>query len=282
MAFCSNCGNELQDGAKFCPNCGAAVIGNATANNEAKMDSKSTPEASVQNDKEQNGKQAIGFDKYGKYLGIALLIVAIICCFTDPPLVTIIIALLVIAGSIFGLAKKYRLKGFSILALIIAAICLLAGLGQAKKYGLFSILGNDNKTAVTTENSKINSAESSKEDKSSSGSKTAQFSKTKSEDNNSAKEEQPANSGVDPDLKAFLDSYETFVDEYVDFMKKYSADPSNALSMLGEYSEMMTKYADFAEKVDKYNSKEMSTEDAKYYLEVTTRCSQKMLDIYGN
>jgi hypothetical protein len=26
----------------------------------------------------------------------------------------------------------------------------------------------------------------------------------------------------------------------------------------------------------------MSTEDAKYYLEVTTRCSQKMLDIYSN
>jgi hypothetical protein len=36
-----------------------------------------------------------------------------------------------------------------------------------------------------------------------------------------------------------------------------------------------------AEKIDEYDSKTMSTEDAKYYIEVTSRCSQKMLDIYG-
>ena len=51
--------------------------------------------------------------------------------------------------------------------------------------------------------------------------------------------------------------------------------------MLGEYSEIMTRYAVFAEKIDEYDSKTMSTEDAKYYIEVTSRCSQKMLDIYG-
>ena len=91
---------------------------------------------------------------------------------------------------------------------------------------------------------------------------------------------QTTSGGVDPDLKAFLDSYEEFVDEYVAFMKKYQADPSNAIGMLGEYSEMMQKYADFADKIDKYNSNNLSTEDYKYYIEVTTRCAQKMLEAY--
>ena len=36
-------------------------------------------------------------------------------------------------------------------------------------------------------------------------------------------------------------------------MKKYNADPGNMVSMLGEYSEMMQKYADFADKLDKYD-----------------------------
>ena len=46
--------------------------------------------------------------------------------------------------------------------------------------------------------------------------------------------------------------------------------------MLGEYGEMMQKYADFADKIDKYDSNSMSTEDSKYYIEVTTRCAQKI------
>ena len=36
--------------------------------------------------------------------------------------------------------------------------------------------------------------------------------------------------------------------------------------MLGEYSEIKTRYAVFAEKIDEYDSKTMSTEDAKYYI----------------
>ena len=84
--------------------------------------------------------------------------------------------------------------------------------------------------------------------------------------------------GVDPELKAFLDSYEAYVDEYVDFMKKYMANPTD-LSLLGEYTDMMDKLADFETTLDKYDSNDMSTEDAAYYLEVTTRCTQKMLEV---
>ena len=97
-----------------------------------------------------------------------------------------------------------------------------------------------------------------------------------------AKETKPTQTadGVDPELKAFLDSYEEFMDEYILFMKKYMDDPGNAVTMLGEYASIMEKYGEFAEAVEKYDEKEMSTADAKYYLEVTNRINQKMLDIY--
>ena len=32
MAYCSNCGNRLTEGAKFCPNCGHSVKKKITAN----------------------------------------------------------------------------------------------------------------------------------------------------------------------------------------------------------------------------------------------------------
>ena len=81
-------------------------------------------------------------------------------------------------------------------------------------------------------------------------------------------------------MKAFLDSYEAFVEEYVLFMKKYMADPTNVSSMLKQYTEIMEKYNAFAEVIDKLDSAEMSEADALYYLEVTTRCTEKMLKIY--
>ena len=85
--------------------------------------------------------------------------------------------------------------------------------------------------------------------------------------------------GVDPELKAFLDSYEEFVDEYVKFMKKYMANPLDVGSMLGDYTDMLNTLADFETKLDKYDTNTMSAADAAYYLEVTNRCTQKMLEI---
>lgn len=87
-------------------------------------------------------------------------------------------------------------------------------------------------------------------------------------------------SGVDPDLKAFLDSYEAFVDEYVDFMKSYMEDPTNAISLLSEYTEILERLEDYEEKIDAYDTDEMSEADLNYYLDVTSRCTKKMMSIY--
>lgn len=88
-------------------------------------------------------------------------------------------------------------------------------------------------------------------------------------------------SGVDPELKAALDDYEAFMDKYIAFMKKYESDPGNAISMIGEYTEIVAQYAEYVEKIDAYEKKknEMSTEDWKYYLDVTNRVEKKMIDV---
>ena len=431
MAFCENCGSEIREGAKFCPNCGAAGKQARTV-----MPGDKSGGESVRH-------QPSVLDQYGKFIGIGLLAFAIIDFFSDPAIVTILLSMAIIGGAIFCFSKKFKLKVFTILALICAVICLACGIGQAAKYGLLSIYKGvkksteviektDSKTGATDSddnkglfqldvddsktrdvtygritfslpekyveqsNSKTNEGIFSTSDDNSyfyigciqgsvpgsnfiskevrtlfteqfqgtlenlfrvtnistlnseyeniAGLKCivasysgdlegtniicnmvyindpdvdqtvfgAQFYDAKLEneygndfqdffdsarigsgpstsssgvsgqDSGSDTEQTDTTEsygGVDPELKAFLDSYEAFVDEYVVFMKKYMNDPSNALTMIGEYGEIMQKYEDFAKKVDQYNTDEMSVEDAKYYLEVTNRCTQKMLDI---
>lgn len=85
--------------------------------------------------------------------------------------------------------------------------------------------------------------------------------------------------GVDPQLKAALEEYEAFVDEYVDFMKKYQADPNNAIGMISEYTSMLTRLAEFSEKINGYDTNKMSKADYAYYVEVLSRIEKKMLDV---
>lgn len=91
-----------------------------------------------------------------------------------------------------------------------------------------------------------------------------------------AQESNPPTSGIRPEFKEALDSYEKFFDEYVEFMEKFSAS-DNTLSMLAEYSDFMTKYAETLSAMEALDDGEMSKEEAAYYLEVTTRINQKLL-----
>jgi hypothetical protein len=70
------------------------------------------------------------------------------------------------------------------------------------------------------------------------------------------------------------------MNQYIDFMVKYESS-DNTVSMLLDYTKMLQEYAEFADKLDKYDSNEMSAADAAYYLEVTSRVSAKMLKSLG-
>lgn len=84
--------------------------------------------------------------------------------------------------------------------------------------------------------------------------------------------------GVSKEMKDTMDSYEAFVDEYVAFMKKYE-NSDNAVGMLVDYSSMMAKYAEWADKLDKLEDEDWSVADMAYYEEVTLRCVNKMASV---
>lgn len=91
-------------------------------------------------------------------------------------------------------------------------------------------------------------------------------------------EETPAENGIRPEFKKAMDDYEAFYDEYCAFMKKYMANPTD-LSLLGEYSDMMQKLTEMDEAFAQWESNDMSSEELSYYLEVTSRVSQKLLEV---
>ena len=92
-----------------------------------------------------------------------------------------------------------------------------------------------------------------------------------------ATEEKKDNNTIDPEFKAAMDSYEAFMDEYVAFMKKYKANPSD-LSLLTDYANYMSKYADFVEDFEKWEDEEMNAAETAYYIDVQARVSKKLLE----
>lgn len=85
-------------------------------------------------------------------------------------------------------------------------------------------------------------------------------------------------SGIRPEFKEAMDSYEAFFDEYVSFMERY-AKSDNPLSMFTEYANYMTKYAETMEALDQIDDESLSTEELAYYVEVQNRITQKLLNV---
>ena len=93
-----------------------------------------------------------------------------------------------------------------------------------------------------------------------------------------ATEENKDNGGLGPDFKAAMDSYETFMNEYVEFMKKYSENPSD-LELLADYADYVSKYSKFVEDFEKWENEEMNNAETAYYIDVQARVSKKLLEL---
>ena len=70
------------------------------------------------------------------------------------------------------------------------------------------------------------------------------------------------------------------MNEYVAFMKKYQANPTD-LGLLADYADYMGKYADFVTDFEAWNDEDMNAAETAYYLEVQTRVNKKLLEIAG-
>lgn len=85
--------------------------------------------------------------------------------------------------------------------------------------------------------------------------------------------------GMRPEFKEAMDSYEAFMNEYCEFMKKYAASDGTDAGLLADYADYMRKYADAVEAFEAWDSEEMNIIEAAYYLEVQTRISKNLLDV---
>ncbi len=84
--------------------------------------------------------------------------------------------------------------------------------------------------------------------------------------------------GIRSGFKEAMDSYEAFMNDYVEFMKKYEANPSDP-TLIADYADYMAKYSDLEKKFDAWESEDLNDAETAYYIEVQTRINQKLQEI---
>lgn len=82
--------------------------------------------------------------------------------------------------------------------------------------------------------------------------------------------------GMRPEFKEAMDSYEAFYDEYCELLQEYAANPTD-ITLLGKYTEFLSKAAEMDEKFDAWEG-DMNDTELKYYTEVGLRISQKLIE----
>ena len=84
-------------------------------------------------------------------------------------------------------------------------------------------------------------------------------------------------SGISKEFKEAMDGYEEYFDKYIEVMTSMKNNPGN-LSMMQEYTEMMGTYADTMQKFEAIEGSDMTPEEEAYYLEVSMRINQKLME----
>ncbi len=96
----------------------------------------------------------------------------------------------------------------------------------------------------------------------------------KDKDNSSQKVD-----SVRTDFMDAMNSYEEFINEYVDFMKKYAESDGSDLTLLADYADYLQEYADMVNSFEKWENEDLNDEELTYYIEVQSRVSQKLLEV---
>ncbi len=96
----------------------------------------------------------------------------------------------------------------------------------------------------------------------------------------SKKTEKAASKGLRPDFKKAMDSYEKFMNEYVEFMKKFEKSGGSDLSLLTDYAAYMSKYSEMCDDFEKWDEEDMNDAELAYYIDVQARVQKKLLEAY--
>ena len=294
---CKNCDGLLEvDEDKellHCPYCGSdEIINLADEVAIQKIKSKTEKEIKfremdIQAEREKKAEQKESINEYKKgKLGKFTIAFAIICfivaigSFLNGDVLAGIVALIQagLAGASWAMGAKLieepkpnmKMITFAVSLVLIILWAIFTGVSGTSEsnvddndydenYSQLVELTTDSDIATTTE-------EVSTEEKSS-------VEKTNKVETTTEKETTKKTSGVTPELKEFLNSYEAFVDEYIAFMKSYD---SNDPALLMKYSSLVAKEAEFAEKANKYDTSSMSDEDYDYYIKAMNRINAKL------
>lgn len=90
--------------------------------------------------------------------------------------------------------------------------------------------------------------------------------------------EAKSDDGIDSDFKEAMDAYEAFMNDYVEFMKKYQDNPTD-LSLLADYATFMSDYADYSEEFAEWEDEDLNDAELAYYMEVLNRVNKKLLEV---
>lgn len=111
-------------------------------------------------------------------------------------------------------------------------------------------------------------------------SKTAKSDKSFETDKSSESDDDTSDNGIDPEFKATMDSFESFFNDYTEFMEKYdNADYDDLPELMSDYTSYMTKYSETMEKINDIHKDELSAEELAYYIEITGRINAKLFEV---
>lgn len=111
--------------------------------------------------------------------------------------------------------------------------------------------------------------------------KQAEAEKKAEEEAKKAQEQQNnSTGGVSAAVKEAMDSYESAMNKYADFMEKYENEGAPS-SMLTDYLDMLNQANDAMKKLDAIDQSGWSTADNDYYLEVMNRVNQRLAQVGG-
>ncbi|MCI9489526.1 DUF6591 domain-containing protein [Lachnospiraceae bacterium 48-42] len=178
--------------------------------------------------------------------------------------------------------KPFYKKGWFIVLLVIFAIGIVNSVVRNKE---------DLKTVRSVEIQKSDEEDESevKSEPEGEAAKEENESEVKSEPEGEAAKEEKAKEnpksrdksvdGMRPEFKKAMDSYEEFMTEYCEFMKKYGESDGTDLGLVADYADYMSKYAEWVKDFEGWDDGEMNTEEAAYYLDIQNRISKKLIEV---
>jgi hypothetical protein len=83
----------------------------------------------------------------------------------------------------------------------------------------------------------------------------------------------------DADFRTWVDGYEAFMNKYVDFMVKYSNSNGTDLSLIANYADMISEYAQWMSETSEIDADDLSVDDYVYYTEAQARIYKRLAEI---